>query len=239
MALPLLLSVPHAGTEVPPEAEPYCILDLAQIAADGDDGAAEIYALADHVETHMTTDVARAIVDLNRAPDDFRADGVIKTHTCWQEPVYSPFPPPEVVQALLQRYWQPYHRQLQEHGSSGRFLLGVDGHTMAAVGPPVGPDAGQPRPRACISNDDHTCPAEWLPTLQESLARQLGGEVTINTPFRGGYITRTHAAEMPWLQIELSRDAFMSNEDKRRAVLQALVDLCRQITGRTRTLGWG
>ena len=229
MVLPLLLSVPHAGTEVPPEAEPYCILTPAQIAADGDESAAEIYALADHVETHMTTDVARAIVDLNRAPDDFRPDGVIKTHTCWQESVYSSFPPAEVVQGLLDRYWQPYHRQLQEHSASGRHLLGVDGHTMAAVGPLVGPDAGKPRPRACISNDDRTCPTEWLVTLQKSLALQLGGPVTINTPFRGGYITRTHAAEMPWLQIELSRASFMPNEDKRQAVLEAMRDLCAQI----------
>ena len=226
MALPLLLSVPHAGTEVPPEAVPYCILEPAQIAADGDEGAGEVYALADHVETHMTTNVARAIVDLNRGADDFRADGVIKTHTCWQEPVYSQIPPPKVVEVLLERYWHPYHRKLQEHGASGRYLFGVDGHTMAATGPPVGPDAGKDRPMACISNDDRTCPNEWMAALKESLARQLGGEVSINTPFRGGYITRTHAAEMPWLQIELSRAAFMPLEDKRRAVLQALRDLC-------------
>ena len=229
MTLPLLLSVPHAGTHVPPEAEPHCILTPAQIAADGDEGAAEIYALADHVETHITTDVARAIVDLNRAPDDFRPDGVIKTHTCWKEPVYSRFPPPEVVQALLERYWQPYHRQLQEHGASSGFLLGVDGHTMAATGPPVGPDAGAARPRACISNDDRTCPSEWMTALQKLLARRLDGPVTINTPFRGGYIIRTHAAEMPWLQIELSRAPFMSNEQKRQAVLGTLRDLCTQI----------
>ena len=228
-ALPLLLSVPHAGTEVPPEAEPYCILNPAQIAADGDEGAAEIYALVSHVEAHVTTDVARAIVDLNRASDDFRSDGVIKTHTCWQEEVYSPFPPPEVVQALLERHWQPYHRQLKEHGTSGRFLLGVDGHTMASTGPPAGPDAGKPRPRACISNDDRTCPSEWLAILQESLARQLGGGVTINAPFRGGYITRTHADEMPWLQIELSRAPYMTNAQKSQAVLQALRDLCAHI----------
>ena len=83
MSLPLLLSVPHAGVEVPAEAEAHCILTPAQIAADGDEGAAEIYALADKVEGHITTHVARAIVDLNRAPDDFGPDGVVKTRTCW------------------------------------------------------------------------------------------------------------------------------------------------------------
>ena len=229
MTLPLLVSVPHAGTQVPAEIEPYCILTPAQIAADGDQGAAEIYALADEVEAHISTPVARAIVDLNRAPDDFRPDGVVKTHTCWQEPVYSPHPPPKTVQALLDRYWRPYHRQLQELGASGRFLLGVDGHTMAAYGPPVGPDAGDPRPWACISNDDRTCPATWMAALQSALAHRLGGKVSVNQPFRGGYITRTHAAEMPWLQIELSRAPFMSDQQKRQAVLGALGDLCALI----------
>ncbi|WP_420638905.1 N-formylglutamate amidohydrolase [Candidatus Poriferisocius sp.] len=229
MALPLVLSVPHAGTSVPPEAEPYCVLTPAQIEADGDEGAAEIYALADEVEVHVTTEVARAIVDLNRAPDDFRPDGIIKTHTCWQEPVYAAFPPPDVVRALIDAYWRPYHRRLRQLGQSGRFLLGVDGHTMAATGPPTASDAGSTRPHACLSNDDRTCPTEWLVALQEALAPRLGGEVTVNTPFRGGYITRTCAEDMPWLQIELSRAPYMTNQQKRQAVLASLVELCRFI----------
>ena len=229
MALPLLLSVPHAGAEVPAEAEPYCILTPAQIAADGDEGAAEIYALADEVEGHLTTPVARAIVDLNRAPDDFSPDGVIKTHTCWNDPVYSRLPPPDVVEELLDRHWHPYHRRLRELGASGRFLLGIDCHTMAAHGPPVGPDAGAARPLACLSNDDRTCPSAWMAGLQATLAARLGGEVAINTPFRGGYITQVHSAEMPWLQIELSRAPFTDVEHKRQSVLDALRDLCAQI----------
>ncbi len=31
MKLPLLLSVPHAGLQVPPEAAPYCFLNPRQI----------------------------------------------------------------------------------------------------------------------------------------------------------------------------------------------------------------
>ncbi len=35
----------------------------------------------------------RAVVDLNRAPDDTapeNPDGVVKSHTCWNVPVYKP-----------------------------------------------------------------------------------------------------------------------------------------------------
>ena len=229
MSLPLLLSVPHAGTEVPTEVAAYCALTPEQIIADGDEGAADIYALADEVSAHVTTTVARAVVDLNRASDDFSRDGAIKTHTCWEVPVWDPPLPPELANVLIDTYWRPYHEQLRDLGTSGRFLLGVDGHTMAAHGPPVGPDAGAERPAACLSNADGTCPTRWIETLQAGLARRLGQQVTINRPFRGGYITRSHAGEMPWLQIEFSRAPFSDPPTKRRAVLGALSDLCDAI----------
>ena len=75
MTLPLLISVPHAGLRVPPEAERFCKLTETEIAKDGDEGAAEIYTIESEVECYVTTDIARAIVDLNRAEDDRRKDG--------------------------------------------------------------------------------------------------------------------------------------------------------------------
>ena len=229
MSLSLLLSVPHAGTEVPAEVAAYCALTPEQIVADGDEGAAEIYALAAEVAAHVTAHVARAVVDLNRAPDDRSRDGAIKTHTCWEELVWDPELPAELAAALIDTYWRPYHRRLSRLSATGRFLFGVDGHTMAAHGPPAGPDAGAQRPAACLSNADGTCPQAWIETLQDALARWLDHEVTINRPFRGGYITRTHAAEMPWLQIEFSRAPFASPAAKREAVLGALTELCSMI----------
>jgi N-formylglutamate amidohydrolase len=96
------------------------------------------------------------------------------------------------------------------------------------VGPPVGPDHGSERPRACLSNADTTCPRDWIEDLRELLARRLGEPVTINTPFRGGFITRTHAAERPWLQLELSRAPFTSNAEKRAAVLGSFRAWCER-----------
>ncbi len=229
MTLPLLLSVPHAGWAVPPEVAGFCALTPEEIAADGDEGAAEIYALAGEMDCHVTTTVARAVVDLNRPPDDFRRDGVIKTQTCWEVPVWDPVLPPQLAEKLIDNHWRPYHKRLRDLGNSGRFLLGVDGHTMAAYGPPVGPDAGLERPAACLSNADGTCPPAWIEILRDALARRLGREVTINQPFRGGYITRSHAAEMPWLQIEFSRAPFAGLTEKRSAVLAALTELCEAI----------
>jgi len=223
--LPLLVSVPHAGLLVPPEIEPLCLLTPEQIVTDGDEQAAEIYDFEEHVEARLTTDVARAIVDLNRAEDDRRKDGVVKTHTCWDVPVYRAPLSEDRVESLLARYHRPYHARLAELAGSGA-RLGVDCHTMAASGPPVGPDPGVERPWVCLSHADGTCPQAWLDSMARCLEAAFGRPPSINRPFRGGFIIRSHAAEMPWMQLELSRAPFMSPAEKRERVLRALRAWC-------------
>lgn len=221
MKLPILVSVPHAGLRVPDEVSDRCILTAEEVLLDSDEFAAEIYDIAPDVTGFVTTDVARAIVDLNRAPDDRRKDGVVKTHTCWDAPVYRSGLQEDLVQVLLSRYYHPYHAELSRW-ADGRVRLGLDCHTMAAVGPPVGPDAGAERPWVCVSNGDGTCPAEWMAGLHARLSAEFDGHVRVNAPFTGGYITRSHASEMPWIQLELSRGPFCSPTDKRERVRRAL-----------------
>ncbi len=223
--LPLLISLPHAGLAVPAEAAPYCVLGEREIAADGDVGAAAIYAIGDAVRHFVTTDVARAIVDLNRSEDDRRKDGVVKTHTCWDVPVYREPLPEVVVEELLARHYRPYHARLRRLAGDG-VVLGVDCHTMAAHGPPVGPDPGVERPWVCLGDADGACPRPWTESMARCLAEAFDHAVSINQPFSGGFITRSHAAELPWIQIELSRAPFMSDAEKRARVLRALAAWC-------------
>ncbi len=230
MTLPFLLSVPHAGLTVPPEAESYCALTPREIAEDGDEGAAEIYlGLEPLVEAFHTTDIARAIVDMNRAEDDRRRDGAIKTHTCWNVPVYRTPPPDDVAERLIGRYHRPYHRRLTELAAGKTARLAIDCHTMAAKGPPVGPDSGQERPWICLGYGEGTCPAPWIEALRDCFVEQVGPRVTINEPFSGGYITRHHSAEMPWLQLEMSRAPFLSDAEKSAMVRTALTALAERI----------
>jgi N-formylglutamate amidohydrolase len=220
--LPLLISVPHAGLAVPSEVEHLNRLTLGEIARDGDEGAREIYAaLEEWTAYFVTTDIARAFVDLNRAEDDLRKDGVVKTHTCWDIPVYSRPLTRDLIEILLERYHRPYHRKLTALAGAG-LLLGVDCHTMAAHGPPVGPDPGVERPQVCLGNADGTCPREWIESLQTCLQQRFPGAVTINDPFAGGYITRHHGREMPWIQLELSRGPFAQDALKSFWILESL-----------------
>ena len=222
MTLPLVISVPHAGLRVPAEVVPVCALSPEEIAADSDGGSGEIYSFEGAVGAFTTTDVARAVVDVNRARVNRRPDGAVKTHTSYKVDVWDRPLSEAEVEDLLDAYHAPYHARLTELGLSGRWPLGVDCHTMAAVGPPVGPDPGRERPWVCVSNADGTCPQDWIDTLREGFEQQLDGPVRINDPFRGGYITRSHSAEMPWVQIELSRAPYLPHDAKRRVVLSAL-----------------
>jgi N-formylglutamate amidohydrolase len=198
-----------------------CLLDRDAVIKEGDEGAAEIYLpLKDSVAELATTDIARAIVDLNRAEDDRRKDGVVKTHTCWDIPIYSEPLTDDLRETLLARYHRPYHRDLDRLAKNA--VAGIDCHTMAAVGPPVGPDPGLERPAVCLSNRDGTCPEAWITSLAAIMEAALNLPVAVNTPFRGGHIIRSHAGKIPWLQLELSRAPFLPNAEKGRLVIGSL-----------------
>ena len=226
MTLPMLISVPHAGLIIPPEVSDLCLLTPRQIREDSDEGAAEIYALQSEAAAFITTNVPRAIVDLNRDESDRTADGVVKTHTIWNIPIYRQPLPKAIVEILLERYYRPYHRRLVELSAGIKMCL--DCHTMAAFGPLTAPDPGVERPHVCLGNAHNTCPQPLFKQLVRCFAQTFGRDnVTINTPFGGGHIVRVHAAERPWVQIELSRAEFMPIHDKRAAVVQAIQTFCR------------
>jgi formiminoglutamase len=231
MTLPLLLSVPHAGTAVPGRLEGKFLLSGAQIARDGDEFAREIYApLESEVKCLVSTEIARAVLDMNRAEEDMRKDGVVKTHTCWNEPIWKRPLDANEIQWLIDTCHRPYHRRLSELAQGRGLLLAVDCHTMAEYGPPVGPDPAGKRPQACLGNaNGMSCPDEWSTILQCAFQRHFPGEVTVNRPFSGGYITRFHGTEMPWIQLELSRGAFATPEEKSRWVSASLRDAVAQI----------
>ena len=224
MKLPLIVSVPHAGLTVPQEVKRYCALTPEQILADSDEGAAEIYDLKSEAVAYVTTSVARAIVDMNRAEDDRSRDGVVKTHTCYDVPVYRRPIGEEVVEARINSYYYPYHRQLSQY--AGNVKLGVDCHTMAAVGPPSASDAGCNRPGVCLSNASGTCPQDWFDGLIHCFEESFDCEISVNYPFKGGHIIGSHSSELPWIQIELSRAPFLKTAEKCKRVLGALTLFC-------------
>lgn len=219
MTLPFLLSIPHGGDRVPKEAESLNALTDAQIFSDGDACTREIYGLGDQVIAVQQAEIARAFVDLNRGPDvrpPGEPDGVVKSLTADRIPVWQGDGPPseELAEALIERYWRPYHEHLEELASSPDVRLGIDCHSMAEFAPAIAPKPGDPRPLFCLSNgDNETAPATLLVQLADALSASFECDrnaIKINDPFQGGYITRFHGRRyrdggLPWIQVEMNR----------------------------------
>jgi formiminoglutamase len=129
---------------------------------------------------------------------------------------------PDLIESLLAKYHRPYHKRLSNLANKG-VILGIDCHTMAQTGPPVGPDPGLRRPWVCLGNAHNaTCPADWIESLAECFSTEFFNDVSINEPFAGGYITRRHGEEILWIQLELSRDPMINDGEKAKRILQAL-----------------
>lgn len=228
---PLLISIPHSGGTVPPEVADIVNITKRDIFYDGDALTREIYDFGKSVGAVIETPIARAIVDVNRAYDDRppeNPDGVLKAVTTDGTPVYREgmFPDDHLVEDLLQKYYFLYHKRLGNLLENRSIRLALDCHSMLELSPAASVRLGEPRPLICLSNRGDregmpvrggghvTCPPEWIRALAESLRRAFAGEgeVAMNNPFAGGYISRYHyeRSGIPWIQIEINRKLYLN-----------------------------
>jgi formiminoglutamase len=218
--LPVLLSIPHGGTEVPEELRNRVCITAEDLFDDSDAFTVEIYDLGDNVARVVKAEVARAFVDMNRAADDLppaNPDGVVKTTTCFKRPIYSAGQEPdsELTERLIERYHARYHSQLAVAARQS-IKLALDCHSMLSHAPPIGSDYRTPRPLFCLSNrDGATAPGGVLRELANAIAEAFEvplSEIGLNDPFKGGYITRVHGTgTVPWIQVEMNRSLYLSD----------------------------
>lgn len=217
--LPILVSVPHGGTETPPEIAGRVCITPEALFDDSDAFTRDIYGVQSQVARFEAATIARAFVDLNRAREDrppADPDGVVKTATCYSEPIYEPGNEltDDLTEMLLSRYYDPYYERLEDAVSRG-VRLALDCHSMADEAPPISPDPGSKRPLFCLSNDNgRTCPRALVDRLTGAIAEEFAidpTDVRINDPFRGGNITRMFGArgEVPWVQVEMNRSLYL------------------------------
>ncbi|WP_333603137.1 N-formylglutamate amidohydrolase, partial [Pantoea eucrina] len=141
--LPLLISIPHAGTQLTPEVEAG-LSDAARPLPDTDWHLPQLYDFAQDIGASVLTGrYSRFVIDLNRPPDD-RPLYTTATTGLWPEtlfdgtPVFRPGMTPDRAtrQRYLQTLWQPYHQQLQQElarlkAQYGYALL-FDAHSIAS-----------------------------------------------------------------------------------------------------------
>lgn len=217
---PVLLSIPHGGRKKPPELEGHLCISDKDLFDDSDPFVIEIYDLGDSVQKVISTDIARAFVDLNRSMQDLppkNPDGLIKSSTCYQKPIYIAGKEPDnsLRETLIQKYYRPYHKSIQKSLRELDLQLCLDCHSMASVAPNISPDGNKKqRPLFCLSNQDgQTSSNQLIEFLADSISQGFlidRKEISLNYPFHGGYITQTYGNNpIPWIQIEMNRNLYL------------------------------
>jgi formiminoglutamase len=221
---PFLITVPHAGTEVPHEVADRIALTREDLRYFSDPSADDIYDFGDRIASCLGVPISRMVVDVNRSPFDLpprRADGVIKSRTNDGRPVYRNGAEPSVtmIHRLMMRYYFPFHECIDHLLDEHTIRMAFDCHTMLDRGPPSSPDPGLVRPLICLGNHGDgdgnplphrlaTCPAQWIRLLADEFSRAFPeGRVAINDPFGGGFTSIAHYWHrgIPFVQVEANR----------------------------------
>jgi len=231
--LPVLISIPHGGHLIPDSLKENIMLSSLDLLDDSDAFTQDIYDIGNSAEYVFKTDIARAIIDLNRSVDQYPPeypDGVIKSHTCYDKQIYKMGMEPDEnkKKQLIHSYYLPYHDNIKRALAEKRIALALDCHSMAAIGPTNSKDKGGKRPLMCLGNVwGQTCSKLLIKRISNCFCCSFGfksSDIQINQPFAGGYITQTYGKKsiIPWIQVEISRELYLSQQYFNRQTLQMM-----------------
>jgi N-formylglutamate deformylase len=216
---PVLLCIPHSGQVMPKELEGRVVITTHEVFEDSDAYTKEIFDLGSKVIQVISTEYARAFIDMNRNLEDIPPavpDGMIKSMTCYQTPIYKEGKEPDenLIGKLVSKYYRPYHNEIVDALKNSDLKLGLDCHSMAAFGPDISPDVGQKRPTICLGNClDKTCTRDTISNLADCFSAGFEikrEEIKINKPFLGKYTTQRYGLKpIPWVHVELNRKFFL------------------------------
>jgi len=218
---PILVSIPHAGAEVPPGIAEKLALKPEELRRYTDLYTEQIYGIDDVYRVESR--VSRVIVDVNRAPDDISheyeraAEGVTVLTTWDGKSVYKKELDEKTAAFLISEYHDAFHQRIEECMPYVKFL--IDGHSYLPFGPKLKPYSGEMRPDINIGNMNYsTCTREHTVFVREFFETR-GYSVRINFPYTGKYILGHHCHRrrippflVPGLQLEINQGLYVKPE---------------------------
>lgn len=221
---PLLISLPHVGTELPPELHER-LVPRALASEDTDWHLERLYRpLAEKLGASLIVPrYSRYVIDLNRPPDDrplypgeAGGTGLVPTHFFSSEPLYRDGAAPDAAEVAARREacWRPYHEALAAElerlrAAHGRALL-FDGHSIRSELPWL---FDGELPALNLGTADG---AACAPAITEGLGALLAGQTqfsqVVNGRFKGGYITRHYGQPgrgVHAVQLEMCQRCYM------------------------------
>ncbi|MEJ6023531.1 N-formylglutamate deformylase [Ramlibacter sp. PS4R-6] len=222
---PLLVSMPHVGTEIPAELRDRYVERALQVE-DTDWHLARLYAWARDIGASVLQPrYSRYVIDLNRPPDDAPMyPGASNTELCptrffTGDPLYREGREPDTAERAHRRatYWQPYHDalagELERIKAQHGFALLWDGHSIRSRIPWLF-EGELPGLNIGTAND---VSADETITRAVANAARRHPEFThvANGRFKGGYITRHYgrpAQDVHAVQLEMCQKLYMQEE---------------------------
>ena len=223
---PLLVSLPHDGTELPPDIAAR-MTDAARAVPDTDWHVSRLYAFARELGASILVPrYSRYVVDLNRPPDDTslypgqNTTGLCPTRRFSGDPVYLAGQEPSAgeVRERVERYWRPYHDALRDElerlrAAHGRVVL-WEGHSIRGSGLPFLFEGRLPDLNLGTANGA-SCSPRLQARLEAVLSAQPGYDWVANGRFKGGHITRHYgdpARGIDAVQLETSQRNYMDED---------------------------
>ena len=222
---PLLISLPHDGTQLP-RAFAQRLSAPARVLPDTDWHVSRLYAFARELGASLLKpNYSRYVVDLNRPPDDAALyPGQNSTGLCPVQrfdggPIYRDGQQPDAgeVAERRQMFWQPYHDALSaeidhlQH-KHGRVLL-WEAHSIRGQCPFL---FDGPLPDFNIGTaDGRSCNPQLQARVEACLAAQCAYSWVANGRFKGGHITRNYGrpdAGVDAVQLELAQRNYMDED---------------------------
>ncbi len=219
---PLLISVPHGGTYIPPDLGD-CYTATALTVPDTDWHVPLLYQFSlERGVGLLAATHSRYVIDLNRNPDGAALyAGADNTELCPTrsfalERLYRAGMEPDAVAVARRReqYWQPYHEQLaaelarlrQQHG----YAILLDGHSIRTEVPRF--FEGRLPDLNLGTADGRSCAPTVQQAAEQVLSNAGGFSFIANGRFKGGTITRRYGQPgqgVHALQLEMAQACYM------------------------------
>jgi N-formylglutamate deformylase len=223
---PLLISMPHTGTDIPPDQQARYQPRALQ-SEDTDWHLQRMYRpLAEAIGASLLVPhFSRYVIDLNRPPDDTPMyPGAANTELCPThffsgEALYLPGQEPDAREKLRRRtlYWQPYHdtlaAELQRLKSVHGHVVLFDAHSIRSELPWL--FQGRLPDLNLGTADEHSCDPRITTALTKLMAAQDVYSHVVNGRFKGGYITRHYGrpeTQCHAVQLEMCQCNYMNEQ---------------------------